>query len=332
MRKKLSDSSTRLLVIVALTLVVSFLTYAHTPAAQGIKNFADSSLINRGVGWKDNESLYAGSELNFMFSRSREVDFEFETTSKSDQGVEIFVDGKGYSLSSPNLDSQKLSISVDKTSAHTVTVRHTCSHFYFPCQIRMKGIYLEGNAHLFQYRLHNKILSVLGDSISTVYGKDNYSQILADDIGYELHNASIIQSTVSQMKGVDNAIYRYRKDLLSFKSDAIIIFLGTNDAAGNVNLDNFERDYYKIVGDVKHFNSGAKIFLVSTLPRRDIDKGQLENYNRIIRKISDEYGAYFVDPYSWLVNGDFSDDIHPSLASQKKIAEHFSTILSPILK
>ena len=77
---------------------------------------------------------------------------------------------------------------------------------------------------LIPYKSNKKVLSILGDSISTIYGKENYSFMLADSLDYELHNASVLSSTVSKISDVDNAIKRYKKDMMSFKSDMIIIF------------------------------------------------------------------------------------------------------------
>lgn len=296
------------------------------------KNVANSGSINRGVGWINNQSNYSGSEFSFIINNSQEIAFEFDTNSKADQGAEILVDEKVYSISSPNLETQRLSIAVDKKKPHTVTVRHFCSFFYNPCQITIKGIYVERSADITSYRKHDKTLSILGDSISTIYGKNNYTHLLAEDLGYELHNASIIESTVSEVSGADNAIKRYKKDLMSFKSDVIIIFLGTNDTTRNVELDTFEKDYSKIVSDVKKFNPDGKIFLVGILQRNDINKNVLQNYNNVIKILAEKNNLYFIDPFSWLEENDFSDDVHPSLESQKKLAQHFQDVLSSILK
>ncbi len=295
-------------------------------------NIITNKLVDRGVGWKDNQSLYAGSELNLIFINSSEISFEFDTNSKADQGVEIFVNKKEYSISSPNIESQKLSIKVDKKKQHTITVKHFCSYLYDPCQIILKGIYLNRDAKLLPYQHHDKILSILGDSISTIYGKENYAQTLAEDLKYELHNASIMGSTVSKVKGADNAILRYKKDLMNFKSDIAIIFLGTNDAHANIPLDTFEQGYLRIISDLKSYNPKGKIFLVGILPRKDIDNDILENYNAIIQKLADSHKIMYINPSLWLTENDFSDAIHPSFEAQEKIAEHFKIILSPFLR
>jgi lysophospholipase L1-like esterase len=316
---------------VALSFVLLFCLY-NLLFGNKIMNVLNDKSINFGEGWENSQSLYAGSELNFIFINSKEITFELDTKSKADQGVEIFVDDKVYTLSSPNIESQKLSIKVDKNKPHTITMRHFCSYLYNPCQVALKAIFLDKGARLSPYQLHHKILSVFGDSISTMYEKNNYTQILAQDLGYELHNASIMGSTISRVKGADSASLRYRKDLMSFRSDIIILFLGTNDAGAQVSLDTFDKDYSKIIFDVKKYNPKGKIFLVGLLPRKDIDDNILENYNEIIKKIAESYQLTYVDSSSWLTENDFSDAIHPSLEGQKKIAERLKAVLSPFMK
>jgi len=295
-------------------------------------NILNNKAINKGMGWENNQSLYDGSELNFVFSNSNEIIFEFDTNSKADQGVEILVDGKSYSISSPNLGSQKLSIIVDKSEPHAVTVRHFCTYLYDPCQITLKGIYVEKWAKILPHKSDSKILSILGDSISSIYGKSNYAHFLAQDLGYELHNSSIMGTTVSNVSGANSAIVRYKKDILRFKSDVIIVFMGTNDISKNVPLDVFERDYSKIASDMKKLNPDGKIFLVGILKRNDLSLDVLQNYNRVIEKVAEDYSLNYIDTSSWLEYRDFSDDVHPSLEIQKKLAEYFQNSLSPILK
>jgi len=295
-------------------------------------NVLNNDSINRGVGWKNNQSFYSGSELSFISNNSRDISFEFDTNSKADQGAEIIIDEKKYSISSPDLKNQKLSITVDKNKSHAVTVRHFCFFFYDQCQITLRGIYVRNGAKIFSYKTHYKILSVLGDSISTIYGKDNYSQLVANDLGYELHNARITQSTVSDVPGVNSAMKRYKKDLMSFKSDAIIIFLGTNDVAKSVSPNVFENDYLNMVSDLKRFDLKGKIFLVGALRRNDIEASKLQNYNNIVKSVAEKNNVYFIDSFYWLDDKDFSDDIHPSVESQKKLAKHFEDALSSILK
>lgn len=296
------------------------------------KNFLDNPLIDHGVGWKNNQSFYAGSELHFIFSNSSSITFELFTNSKADQGIEILIDNKKLLFPSTFMKSKNLPVNVDKNTKHIVTVRHYCIQLYDPCSITLKGIFLKNFAKLYPYQHQTKIISILGDSISTIYGLNNYSQLLSNNLKYELHDASVMGSTVSKVKGVDNANLRYKKDLMSFRSEVIIIFLGTNDAGANVPLDVFERDYAKIVSGLTQYSHNNKIFLVSLLPRKDKINNIIPQYNKIIKKIATSYNLQYLDLSTLLSESDFSDSIHPSLGSQEKIASYLTALLLPFLK
>ncbi len=314
-----------------LVLIIFFLTI-YLVKSDSNKNILGDTNINTGNGWKNYQSYYSGSEISFSFKNSNEISFTVETDSNSDQGIEIFIDNEKYILSSPNLNNQKLSITVDKNKPHTVAIRHFCSFFNNPCQIKLSGIFLESSAVITPYQKHSKVLSVLGDSISTIYGRYNYSQILADNLGYELHNASIMGSTLSNTERADDGIDRYKKDLMQSNSDAIIIFMGSNDIKGGISLSDFSKDYSKIVTDVKTFNSKSKIFLVGILHRKDLNDAIIYKYNEIIKDIAKINKAYYIDTNSWLEENDYADEIHPSIEGQKKILDNFGNFLYPILK
>lgn len=331
MNKIVPHSKLKTVIYIFFSLITSLLTLGYF-YNQTNKNVLNNNSINKGVGWINNQSYYSGSELSFSFKNSNEISFKLTTHSKADQGIEIFIDDNSYFISSPNLNSQKLSIAVDKNKPHTVAVKHFCTYLFDPCQISLTGIYLESGAQITPYQKHSKIISVFGDSISTIYGRNNYSQILANDIGYELHNASIIQSSISNVPKVDNGIKRYKKDLMKFKSDTTIIFLGTNDAKENVDPEVFKDDYSKIVSDIKSFNPNGKIFLVGILHRKDLSDSTIWMYNEIIKEIAHTNNAYYIDTNNWLNDNDYADDIHPSYESQKKLADHLKQYIYPVLK
>ncbi|MEK7502685.1 MAG: SGNH/GDSL hydrolase family protein [Patescibacteria group bacterium] len=330
-RKKIKPYLTLICFVILIIFITFYATKAFLPSIS-TTNIVNNKLVDWGIGWKNKQSFYSGSELEFKFNNSRRISFEFSTTSKADQGAEILIDNDKYFISSPNLNNQQLSISVNNNEPHTVRIRHFCTFLYFPCNITLKNVYLDNHSELIPYKSNKKVLSILGDSISTIYGKENYSFMLADSLDYELHNASVLSSTVSKISDVDNAIKRYKKDMMSFKSDMIIIFLGTNDAARNVPFNDFEKDYSKIVSDIKSFNPNTKIFLVGILKRNDVNENILQNYNNIIKNVAEKNKVYFIDPLSWLDKNDLSDNIHPSIEAQKKLSEKFLEAISTRIK
>jgi len=319
------------LLLVTFFLIISFFTYSFFYNPE--ENIINNDLIEWGAGWKNNQSFYSGSELGFIVDNTKVLSIEIKSESKADQELEIIIDNKNYYLSS-SADSniQRLTIYLDNKSSHKINIRHSCIYFYYPCELTLTGIYINKHANLLPFTLSKKIVSILGDSLSTIYGKQNYSRLFADSIGYQLHNASILGSTVSKVKDVDSATNRYEKDLKPFKSDLTIIFLGTNDVSNNVPLGVFESNYSQIVSDINRWNPDGKILLVGILPRNDISSNVLVSYDEVIKRISIANNAYFVDTAGWLQKSDFDDDIHPSATSQIKLAENFKEVISSKLR
>lgn len=318
------------LIILFLILAISafsYLAFIHISKV----NVLETEFVYPGVGWKDNTSLYSGSELSFAFNNSSSISFDFFTTSKAEQVVEIFINESKYELFSPNLNDQKVTIELDKNKPYAVTVRHTCSRIEFPCQLTAEGIYIDRKARLSNYQKHNKVLTVIGDSVSTIYENKNFTQILADNLGYELHNASLNGQAVSRINGNISATENYKDYMGNFFSDVVIIYLGSNDAANNVAITDFRNDYLYIVDNAKKHNPEVILVLVGPLMRSDVPNDRLNEYTGVISQIADEKGVVFIDTKDWLSDTDFVDGIHPSLESQKKLEKNFNDLLTPIL-
>lgn len=318
------------LFVVFLCIVVCVF-YIQNIYSKGQNNLATSPFINRGQGWLNNTSTYSGSEAQALITKTSKITFGFNSVSNASQSVEIKVGEDIYTVSSPHINNQLLTISVNKTKQHSVSIKHICTHELFPCEIKLTDLVLDQGGSLLPYTPVKKRVSILGDSISTIYGNNNYTIFLSQDLGYELHNASTLGSTLSKVTGVDNAINRYVKDLKEYKSDIVIIFLGTNDITNNVSLDTFRNDYEKIVKDVKKWNSETKIFLVGILPRNDIPSSEVTEYSEVIKSISNDNGVMYVDPTDWLSSSDFLDAMHPTSESQRKISNNFYKEISPHL-
>lgn len=285
------------------------------------KDISQNSNIWRGNNWENNRSIYDGSEMGFTFNNSKSISFEFYTPSKADQEVELVIDGETYRIYAPHIDKQKLTIKADKKSKHTVLIRHVCTLFFESCDMRLSSIYVDRTSIVTPYSPHKKVLSVLGDSISTMYGRHNYTHMLASSLGYELHNASKLGSTVTKIKNTDSAIDRYERNLKPYSSDITLLFLGTNDAGNNVSLENFRNTYYKIVKDLLVWNPKTQIMLISILPRTDIDPTIIASYNDIIKDVAENTKSKFIDTSALLSDNDFSDAIHPSPEAHKKLYE-----------
>jgi len=157
-----------------------------------------------------------------------------------------------------------------------------------------------------------------------MYGIQNYAFLLSDTLHFELHNASIMGSTITQVENANSASLRYERDLKQSKSTYTIIFLGTNDAKHSVDQEIFYETYSRMVEQILKWNSSQSVLLVGILPRKDLDQRIINSYNLMISKIATEQHLDYIDTSNWLTSEDFADDIHPSIEGQKKI---FSKLL-----
>lgn len=321
-------TNNKIILILIFLVATCFVLYLFFQNSNNQKNSAESNLISRGVGWKNNVSNYSGSEANALVKNTDKISFGFETVSKANQSVQITIDKDIYTISSPNINNQLLTIKLDKNKMHMVNFKHICSYEKFPCSMKLSSLHLHGG-ELLTYNPTKKIISVLGDSISTIYGGDNFTFLLAHDIGYELHNSSILGSTISSVKGYDNLINRYKKDLKGFNSNIVLLFSGTNDIAQNISIEKFSDSYLRIIKNIKKENRKSKIYVVSILPRQDINQQIIDSYNEAIQKLATNENINYVNVSSDLEPGDFLDAIHPLVESQRKIADSIHNSLFP---
>lgn len=291
------------------------------------KDISKNTLIYWGTGWSNKKSEYDGSEFGFAFTNSGTVSVEYDLNSKSDQGIDVVIDGKNEPESASDTAGRIRTFSVDPKKNHTVSVRYYCTHLYDPCSISIIKIIIERKGKVYPYKPDKPVLSVLGDSISTMYGIRNYTRILSDTLNVQLHNASRMGSTISHVPEFDSAALRYEKEILPYGSAVVIIFLGTNDAKIRVPPDVFYENYSAIVRNMIDKNPGSKIFLAGILPRKDIDADTIAAYNTIISGVARLRDVSYIDTSDWITAADLADDIHPSADGQKKIADRFFQVI-----
>lgn len=301
---------------------LSFLGYLFTSEYfQRDIDFSNDKNIYRGQGWKNNQSMYSGSELGFIVTGTNKILLKFSTRSNATQEVEIYVNDNKQSVSSPNINNANIEIKLTKNQNNIIVIRHICEYFYDPCEVKLESAIARSSAKIEPYQPHKESISVIGDSISTMYGKDNYTILLADKLQHELHNSSILSSTLVKIPSIPNAQDRYKKDIENYKSSVTLIFLGTNDIANNVHLASYSAGLKKVITDFKKWDTG-KLFVVGILPRYDIDTNIVNSYNNEAKKVAEENGSIFIDTSTWLNNKDYADDIHPTLEAHKIISNN----------
>lgn len=258
---------------------------------------------------------------------TNKISLKFSTRSNANQEIEIYVNNNKQSVSSPNINNANIEIKLAKNQDNIIVIRHICEFFYDPCEVKLDNAIARSSAKIEPYQPHKKTISVIGDSISTMYGKDNYTILLADKLGYELHNSSILSSTLVKIPSAPSAQDRYKKDISNYKSSATIIFLGTNDIANSVTVESYGTTLNKLLTDFKKWNTG-KLFVIGILPRSDINTDVINSYNSEAENVAEKNSAEFIDTSIWLTDKDYADDIHPTLNAHKIISNNLYNLIN----
>ena len=323
------------IIVVLLIFFVGFNNYDKISRYFHGKNILNSNQIAWGVGWENNQSQYGGSEFRFSFANSRKLSFSASSPNdEHGQGVNIYVDDKLYTLETPNIDEKELSIRVEKAKSYKVRVRHFCAGSHSPCDVSIKSVYINHSGKLLNPpSLPQKTLAILGDSITVDSGRWNFSYLMSDKLDYQLHNAGVFNSAVSHLQTphYDWALDRYEKDIIYYKPNLVIVFLGTNDLGKDVPLKEFQKNYQKLLKGIKTGLPDSVIVTLGILRRKDFGEEKIKQYSDIIRTISESMDVSFVDTYDWLILDDLKDVVHPSLVSQKKLSNKLYESLSSLV-
>jgi len=102
-------------------------------------NIIGSTHISWGKAWSGRRSTYGGSEFRFTIQNSKRISIRASSpNNEPGLGIEMDIDGKKFTLATPNLEQQELSINFEKSTVslrHFIRVRHYCSGSYSPCDI-----------------------------------------------------------------------------------------------------------------------------------------------------------------------------------------------------
>lgn len=333
--KKLRKQLVGTLFIFFIIFITFYITRAFSPS-NTTRNIVDNKLIYWGTGWNNKNSTYSGNELRFTIINSKKVSIKVSTPNpEPQQEVEIIAEGKSYSLSSPDLNKKELTIYLDKhsyTKPTVIRIRTFCIYSNYPCSITIGSINVDNTTKLLNTQeFPTKTLAILGDSISSNFGSKNYTRYLVDKLGYQLHNVSIFGSTLTKDNNKRDVISRYKKDIINFKPDIVLIFIGTNDAIQKKSLTEFVSNYETVIKDIKTYNKLSKIVAIGIL-RNKIASTNTLAYNSSIQNIAKLENIPYIDTYNWLNDNDYMDDIHPSLEAQEKLSVKFLEGISKITK
>jgi len=153
----------------------------------------------------------------------------------------------------------------------------------------------------------NVVYTALGDSLTAGAGVDDYQQ------SFPYIVAQKIAKNDSRVTLKDFSVPGYKtQDLLDFlvtpavasSSDIITLLVGTNDIYNNVSQENFTENYRAILDKIKTIDA-ARVYLISIPfigsqslifpPYSFYYDKCIENFNKIISDLAQEYGFAYVD-------------------------------------
>lgn len=331
------------LIFITVLSIFLFKLYFHQKKEEtqsnGYVNVINNPLIFWSKSWK-REPFYTsslgGSEFNFKFKNSQKLMFLFGTSSfQPIVGIEGWLDKEYFFFEYPSLTQDKTVLTIKPGEAkkeHTLKARIFCFVIPVqPCNFEVKSILLDSNAVLSKPTIDNyKILAILGDSISGVWGNQNYTFLLADKMNYHLINASYGESTLSKERAANSTfsgVLRVKTEIIPYQPDLVLIFLGTNDLGNHITLSGFLNDYEETIARLKKELPKTKIVAVGLLRRVDFSKEQIAEFSQTIKDAAARMDIFYINPYSWLDASDLADGLHPTKEAQRKMANDFFATL-----
>ncbi len=113
--------------------------------------------------------------------------------------------------------------------------------------------------------------------------------------------------------------------------DTVILHIGANDLRKR-NLDFVMGDMGDLVIKAPEKLPKAKIYISGILRRLDIPWRRVDIVNRMFEWVAQRRNVFFVDPNSWLQNGDFGrDGLHLNRSGSSKLGGLFSRFGGPKL-
>ncbi len=282
-------------------------------------------------------SRYGGAEAQFRLHGSSTLAIVASSPNNEAgiQGIDVFVGGTSYTMVTPMHDTT-LAVPahvLDPQKTYDIRIRHWCAGSLSPCDAAISAITTDRTAIISPAsHVPSKTLAILGDSIEVSFGHMNAVYAFADRLGYQLHNASIFGSSVSDVPDWDSALMRYQQDIVRYKPDLLVIALGTNDVGHGVPVDEFQKNYETLLLGIRAGSPRTKIIAVGLLYRNDwIPVYKIQTFNAAIRTLAAKYQIPYVDSFDWFTAEDLMDGLHPKLNVQGKFSDDLFQAVSPLL-
>ena len=109
--------------------------------------------------------------------------------------------------------------------------------------------------------------------------------------------------------------------------DKVIIHVGTNDLKTTRNLDFVMREVYALVSTTKKKLPNCRLVLSGVLRGRDVSWRLSWALNDRIDWVANDLGLTFVDPNSWIEDGDFArDGLHLNGRGKRRLGQLYDRV------
>lgn len=329
-----------ILVVATTSMIIVAVKPSGTTDILSNKNVWHSSqwqqLIDPFTGKQIWNSRFGGSDIRFRLTKASRLSIAAESMNKekNEQILEVKVNGATYLLASP-FDGKVLSVPTSSSTLENtvlVDINLYCDSAMVPCDVRITKLEADRGAVVESANVvPKKTIAILGDSITSSFAHENYSYLLGDMLGFMMHNAAVFGSSVSPVPGWDSGLLRVDDDLIKYKPDIAILFIGTNDLGRGVDIEEFRKNYVELIYKIRQSSPLTQVIAIGLLTRKDFSLNEIRAYSNVIEAEAKKAGIYYIDPIRWLDFADLQDAVHPSKASQKKLADKMYDELSPLL-
>ncbi len=114
-------------------------------------------------------------------------------------------------------------------------------------------------------------------------------------------NPKVLNRGISHdnIRGVINR----EEQIVKLKPDLIFILIGINDLQEGLKVEEFKRDYNRMVNEFKQKLPVTEICLLSILPSDNVTRKNedIKNANMLIREISSKYSCKYIDIFNFFI-------------------------------
>jgi hypothetical protein len=140
--------------------------------------------------------------------------------------------------------------------------------------------------------------------------------------------AEHVDMTVECFPGIKtDQLHRLLEKRYLGRPETAIIHVGTNDLRAARNLDFITGEVYELSSTVKKKLPTCRLVLSGVLRRRDVSLRRIGAHNDRFDCVATALGLTFVDPNSWIENGDFArDGLHLNGRGKRRLGQPYARV------